>query len=452
MSAYNHSTYFFMNKKYFIKTMGCQMNVHDSEKIAGIFSELGYQEAAGFKESDVIVLNTCSVRAKAEQKFSSELGRLKLAKTYRPGLRIAVAGCIAQQMGKSLFKRFPYVDFVFGPNNIDSLEQWIIDRQQNPDKRTQTTALKENADYHSKLLPVKRAGRIRAWVSIMYGCDNFCAYCVVPSTRGRERSRPSQDIFNEVESLAEQGFKEVTLLGQNVNSYGRNVHNNIDFPDLLKEIHDINGIERIRFVTSHPRDLSEKLIGAMKDLPKICGHMHLPLQAGSDSILTVMNRGYTYSDYKEKIEMLRNAIKEISVTSDIIVGFPGETDDDFKCTVKAISELKFDGIFSFKYSRRPQTRALELPGHIDEIIKSRRLAEILDLQVSITFDINRALEGEILEILVEGISSNDNAKLTGRTTTNKIVNFSGDENDIGRLIKVRIVRAQQHSLFGEKVI
>jgi tRNA-2-methylthio-N6-dimethylallyladenosine synthase len=441
-----------MNKKYFIKTMGCQMNVHDSEKIAGIFSELGYQQAAGFKESDVIVLNTCSVRAKAEQKFSSELGRLKLAKTYRPGLRIAVAGCIAQQMGKSLFKRFPYVDFVFGPNNIDSLEQWIIDRQQNPDKRTQTTALQENADYHSKLLPVKRAGRIRAWVSIMYGCDNFCAYCVVPSTRGRERSRPSQDIFNEVESLADQGFKEVTLLGQNVNSYGKNVHNNMDFPDLLKKIHDINGIERIRFVTSHPRDLSEKLIGAMKDLPKICGHMHLPLQAGSDSILSVMNRGYTYSDYKEKIEMLRNAIKEISVTSDIIVGFPGETDDDFKCTVKAISELKFDGIFSFKYSRRPQTRALELPGHIDEIIKSRRLAEILDLQVSITFDINRALEGEILEILVEGISSSDNAKLTGRTTTNKIVNFSGDENDIGRLIKVRIVRAQQHSLFGEKVI
>ena len=452
MSAYNHSTYFFMNKKYFIKTMGCQMNVHDSEKIAGIFSELGYQQAAGFKESDVIVLNTCSVRAKAEQKFSSELGRLKLAKTYRPGLRIAVAGCIAQQMGKSLFKRFPYVDFVFGPNNIDSLEQWIIDRQQNPDKRTQTTALQENADYHSKLLPVKRAGRIRAWVSIMYGCDNFCAYCVVPSTRGRERSRPSQDIFNEVESLADQGFKEVTLLGQNVNSYGKNVHNNIDFPDLLKKIHDINGIERIRFVTSHPRDLSEKLIGAMKDLPKICGHMHLPLQAGSDSILSVMNRGYTYFDYKEKIEMLRNAIKEISVTSDIIVGFPGETDDDFKCTVKAISELKFDGIFSFKYSRRPQTRALELPGHIDEIIKSRRLAEILDLQVSITFNINKALEGEILEILVEGISSSDNAKLTGRTITNKIVNFSGDENDIGRLIKVRIVRAQQHSLFGEKVI
>jgi len=441
-----------MNKKYFIKTMGCQMNVHDYEKIAGIFSELGYQQAAGFKESDVIVLNTCSVRAKAEQKFSSELGRLKLVKAYKPGLRIAVAGCIAQQMGKSLFKRFPYVDFVFGPNNIDSLEQWIIDRQQNPDKRTQTTALQENADYHSKLLPVKRAGRIRAWVSIMYGCDNFCAYCVVPSTRGRERSRPSQDIFNEVKSLAEQGFKEVTLLGQNVNSYGKNAYNNIDFPDLLKKIHDINGIERIRFVTSHPRDLSEKLISAMKDLPKICGHMHLPLQSGSDSILSVMNRGYTYSEYKGKIEMLRNVIKEISVTSDIIVGFPGETDDDFKCTVNAISELKFDGIFSFKYSRRPQTRALELPGHIDEIIKSRRLAEILDLQVSITFIINKALEGAILEILVEGVSSNDNSKLTGRTTTNKIVNFSGDENDIGRLMKIRILRAQQHSLFGEKVI
>jgi tRNA-2-methylthio-N6-dimethylallyladenosine synthase len=453
-----------MNKKYFIKTMGCQMNVHDSEKIAGIFSELGYQQAAAFKESDVIVLNTCSVRAKAEQKFSSELGRLKLVKTYRPGLRIAVAGCIAQQMGKTLFKRFPYVDFVFGPNNIDSLEQWINNDRQGSDDPlipplskegkggSKTVALKDNPEYHTKKLPIKRAGLVRAWVSIMYGCDNFCAYCVVPSTRGRERSRPSKDIFNEVESLAEQGFKEITLLGQNVNSYGKNVHNNIDFPDLLKKIHDINGIERIRFVTSHPRDFSEKLISAMKDLPKICGHMHLPLQSGSDSILTAMNRGYTYSEYKGKIEMLRNAIKEISVTSDIIVGFPGETDDDFKCTVEAISELKFDGIFSFKYSRRPQTRALELPGHIDEIIKSKRLAEILDLQVSITYDINKALEGEILEILVEGISSSDKEKLTGRTTTNKIVNFSGDESDIGRIMKIRILRAQQHSLFGEKVM
>ncbi len=231
------------------------MNVHDSEKIAGIFSETGYQKAAGFKESDVIVLNTCSVREKAEQKFFSELGRLKSAKTYKPDLRIAVAGCIAQQMGRSLFKRFPYVDFVFGPNNIDSLQQWIKNDRRNSDNPPisplskggkgglQKAALNDNPEYYTKKLPIERAGRIRAWVSIMYGCDNFCAYCVVPSTRGRERSRSSQDIFNEIVSLPEQGFKEVTLLGQNVNSYGNNVHNNIDFPDLLRKIHDINGIE-----------------------------------------------------------------------------------------------------------------------------------------------------------------------------------------------------------------
>lgn len=439
-----------MTKKYHIHTFGCQMNVHDSEKIAGILSGAGYEECDG-KKADIIVLNTCSIREKAEQKFFSELGRLKKVKKHNPDLRVAVAGCIAQQRGKELFKRFPYIDFVFGPNNIDSVQKWINNRAQTSDHRSQTTALQDNHGYHTMLLPVKREGRVRAWVSIMYGCDNFCAYCVVPYTRGRERSRPADDIYKEISLLAKRGFKEVTLLGQNVNSYGRKLSDGLDFPDLLRKIHDIEGLERIRFVTSHPRDFSEKLLSAMKDLPKVCRHLHLPVQSGSDHILKLMNRGYTYNEYKRKIDALRNVIPDMAITTDIIVGFPGETDNDFDRTIKAITDIEYDGLFSFKYSKRPDTKALELPGHVDEKIKSQRLSTVLELQESITHKKNKSLEGELLEVLVEGPSETDPDKLTGRTGTNKIVNFRGDKNDIGKLIRIKIMEAKLHSLYGEKI-
>jgi tRNA-2-methylthio-N6-dimethylallyladenosine synthase len=433
-----------MNKKYFIRTMGCQMNVHDSEKIAGILSESGLDNASSLQEADVIVLNTCSIREKAEQKFYSELGRLESVKRYNPHLKIAVAGCIAQQNGNALFKRFPYVDFIFGPDNIDNLETWIRGRELH-------TALEYNPAYHTINLPVKREGGVRAWVSIMYGCDNFCAYCVVPHTRGRERSRPEKDIFNEISDLARRGFKEITLLGQNVNSYGKNLQENMDFPGLLEMIHDIEGIERIRFVTSHPRDLSERLINTMSKLPKICNHLHLPAQSGSDKILGLMNRRYTHQQYKEKIFRLRTAIPGIALTSDIIVGFPGESEEDFQQTMQALREIQFDGIFAFKYSRRPNTAALGLPDHVDEKDKSRRLKEVLDLQAGITFDKNRRLKGEIVSVLVEGPSETDPDKLTGRTTSNKIVNFYGDINDTGTFVNVQILDPKQHSLFGEKI-
>ena len=438
------------------------MNVHDSEKIAGIFSEAGLQHAGELKEAGVVVLNTCSIREKAEQKFYSELGRLKSLKKKNPDLKIAVAGCIAQQKGNSLFKRFPYVDFVFGPNNIDSVQQWIKtsngERQAAGGKQSTThdarrsSALQDNPEYHTKILPMKREGRVRAWVSIMYGCNNFCAYCVVPYTRGRERSRPVEDICHEVRALSQQGYKEITLLGQNVNSYGKNINNSGDLTFLLEKIHEIDGIERIRFVTSHPRDLSERLIDAMRDLPKLCDHLHLPIQSGSDKILTLMNRGYTYAEYRKKIDSLRNAVPDIAVTTDIITGFPGETDADFEMTMNVLSEIKYDGIFAFKYSKRPETRALDLPDHVDEQTKSRRLSRILGLQESITFEKNRALEGKIFDILVEGISETNPDTLTGRTSTNKIVNFCGDKGDIGKLIKIKILEAKQHSLFGEKMI
>jgi tRNA-2-methylthio-N6-dimethylallyladenosine synthase len=434
-------------KKYHIHTFGCQMNVHDSEKIAGILSGSDYGQAASFSDADIIVLNTCNIREKAEQKFYSELGRLEEIKKNRPSLKIAVAGCIAKQKGDKLFKRFPYIDFIFGPNNIDSVQGWID--SSNGSRRS--TALIDNPEYHTKKLPVNRVGQVRAWVSIMYGCDNFCAYCVVPYTRGRERSRPYRDIYDEVVSLTEQGFKEISLLGQNVNSYGKNLSEYVDFPDLLRMLNTIEGLHRIRFVTSHPRDLSEKLVNTMKDLPKICGHIHLPVQSGSDKILNLMNRGYSYQDYKNKINILKTAIPDIAVTTDIITGFPGEAEEDFQCTLKALAEIEYDGIFAFKYSKRPDTKALKLPDHVDEHVKSQRLSEILKLQEVITFKRNKLLEGETLEVLVEGASETDSNKLTGRTRTNKIVNFYGDKTDIGNFVMTRILEAKLHSLYGEKV-
>lgn len=433
------------------------MNVHDSEKIAGILSESGYENTDSVKEADVIVLNTCSIRQKAEQKFYSELGRLESVRKNNPNMKIAVAGCIAQQKGKDLFRRFPYVDFVFGPDNIDTLQTWIQNGTRSAEPvcpegiyKAQITALEYNPEYHTKILPVKRVGRVRAWVSIMYGCDNFCAYCVVPYTRGRERSRPISDIYNEVVDLANQGFKEVTLLGQNVNSYGKNLQESVDFPDLLKAIHDVNGIQRIRFVTSHPRDLSEKLIETMRSLPKVCSHLHLPIQSGSDKVLSLMNRGYTYNQYKEKIDILRKAIPDIAVTTDIIVGFPGEGVEDFNCTMNALKEIEYDGIFAFKYSKRPDTSAVNLPEHVNEDTKSQRLTEVINLQADITFRKNKELEGRILEVLVEGFSETDKNKLTGRTGSNKIVNFHGDAVHIGNFVMIKISEAKQHSLYGEK--
>lgn len=431
-----------MNKKFHIHTFGCQMNVHDSEKIAGMLSGSGYQEAGGPNDADVIVFNTCSIREKAEQKFYSELGRLKKAKQYNPDLKIAIAGCIAQQEKEILFKRFPYVDYIFGPNNIDNLQGWI-------DGQNIHSSFEDNYEYHTKILPVKRDGQVRAWVSIMYGCDNFCTYCIVPYTRGREKSRPAADIYKEVKLLSESGYKEITLLGQNVNSYGKNSPGNVDFTDLLIKLHEINGIQRIRFVTSHPRDLSEKLINAIKDMPKVCEHLHLPIQSGSDRILESMNRGYTYKKYKEKIDSLRAAVPGMAVTTDIIAGFPGETEADFQLTLNALSEIEYDGIFAFKYSKRPGTGAIQLNDHVDEKIKSERLSRILELQEGITYKKNVRIEGNVVEVLVEGKSEGDPEKMTGRTATNKIVNFYGDDKLVGLLLKINVLEAKQHSLYGE---
>ncbi len=415
------------------------MNVHDSEKMAGVLTEQGYSLAENPGDSDIIIFNTCSIREKAEQKFFSELGRIKALKRRKPYLKIAVAGCIAQQQGEEIFRRAPHVDFVLGPQNIHLLDDLI--------KGSRMAATYDNPGIAESDLPVRRGSKGRAWVTIMYGCNNYCSYCVVPYTRGPEKSRPSQNILREISRLAEEGFVEVTLLGQNVNSY----RSDMDFPGLLRAIDSLRGIRRIRFVTSHPRDLSDDLIAEMKGLDKVCEHIHLPLQSGSDSILQSMNRGYSYDEYRGKIDKLRSKVPDISITTDIITGFPGETDQDHSLTTRALSEVGFDGIFAFKYSPRPGTRAATMQERVAEKTKSERLSEILVIQDDITLTINRKLEYSIQEVLVEGDSESDATMLTGRTRTNKIVNFKAGPFVPGSFVTLRVGRAMRHSLIGEAV-
>ncbi len=416
------------------------MNVHDSEKMAGVLLGEGYGLTDTLNDADLVIFNTCSIRQKAEQKFRSELGRTKSLKKKKPLIKIAVAGCIAQQQGAGIFKKSPHVDYVLGPQSIHKLKDLIK-------KENHAVLTEDNPEIEYAEFPMLRNDSIKAWVSIMYGCNNFCSYCIVPYTRGRERSRPSKDILSEIRGLALSGFKEATLLGQNVNSY----RSDIDFPGLLTAINPTEGIERIRFITSHPRDLSDALISCIKDLPKVCEHIHLPLQSGSSRILKLMNRGYSYDDYLSKIEKLREKVPGISITTDIISGFPTETDDDHNLTLKALRNVEFDGIFAFKFSPRPGTKAAEMENAVPDLLKSQRLAEILSLQDEITLNKNKKLEGLIEEVLLEGSGKAGNDKIAGRTRTNKIVNLKGDDSSKGIMVNVRIVKALRHSLEGELV-
>jgi tRNA-2-methylthio-N6-dimethylallyladenosine synthase len=426
-----------MRKKFFIETFGCQMNFHDSEKIAGVLSREGYTPVDNPCEADLVVFNTCSIRQKAEQKFFSELGRMKRLKKRRPDLRIAIAGCIAQQQGEGILHKAPQVDYVFGPQNIHLFRDII-------GGHSPVVVDQENPHIAEKDLPVQRSEKGRAWVTIMYGCDNYCTYCIVPYTRGREKSRPSANILGEISELADKGYKEVTLLGQNVNSY----RSDLDFAGLLRKIDSIEGIERIRFVTSHPRDLSDQLISAIAELEKVCEHIHLPIQSGSSRVLELMNRGYSYGEFYRKVEKLREKVPTISLTTDIIAGFPGETLSDHEQTVKALKEIEFDGIFAFKFSQRPGTAAASMEGQLNEKIKAERLLEILQVQDIITLKLNNKLTQSVLHVFVEGFNKFGDPMLTGRTRTNKIVHFDGDASLIGTFITVRIEKAHKHSLSG----
>jgi tRNA-2-methylthio-N6-dimethylallyladenosine synthase len=436
-------------RKFYIETYGCQMNDHDSEKMAAMLEDMGYCQVFGSETADVVIINTCSIREKAEHKVYSALGALRSLKAQNPNLITVVAGCVAQQEKVKLLRRVSHLDVVLGTHHIGDLPDVLRSIEE---RRSRTSRVDFCDDVESLHLPAPHRGNspICTFVTIMQGCSNFCAYCVVPYTRGPEQSRPSAEIIEEVSNLVDRGVKEVTLLGQNVNAYGNDQANGGSFADLLLRLDRIAGLERIRFTTSHPRDFTEALASAMADLKSVCEHIHLPMQSGSDPVLTRMRRGYSFGEYFEKIRLLRQKSPNVAITSDLIVGFPGETEEDFERSLDALRWIRFDQIFSFKYSARPQTAAKHFKDHIPEEIKVERLAKVHAVQESITRDYHDAAVETTEEVLVEGIRES-NGQAHGRTRTNKIVNINlSGPVKLGDLVMVKITRGLKHSLVGEE--
>jgi len=436
--------------KIYMETYGCQMNVSDSGKITHLFAEQGYSLTETSSDADLIVINTCSVREKPELKIFSALGLYIPLKRQRPELVIAVGGCVAQQWGDKLLKRCPGLDIVFGTHQLDSLPDLVAKVRRSRRAVSVTEFLKCPGGLEVMAIPA--AGTVSAMVTIMQGCDNFCSYCIVPYVRGREYSRPSAAIIEEVGKLAQAGIKEVMLLGQNVNSYGLQEKNEISFAELLALVHDISGIERIRFTTSHPKDMSDALISAFAELPKLSPYLHLPFQAGSDTVLSRMGRGYTAADYLEKVEKLRRAVPMIALTTDIIVGFPGESEADFQKTLDMLEKVRYDQIYSFKYSIRPGTRAAGFEDLVPDEEKRERLARCQGFQDEISQEILAAQVGSVSEVLVSGPSKRGAGEWSGRTGENRIVNFPAPAGiQVGDLRRVKIVTALKHSLKGEVI-
>jgi tRNA-2-methylthio-N6-dimethylallyladenosine synthase len=438
-----------MTKRVYIETYGCQMNEDDSERMLRLLEGSQYLETQEPREANLILINTCSVREKPEHKVYSALGRFKGLKENQKTI-IGVAGCVAQQEGKRLLDRVPYLDLVIGTQAIHLLPE-LVQTVETKGQRVCATELDAEGKYLIAPRPQKGRGKVKCYVTIMQGCDHFCSFCIVPYVRGRERSRPSQEILEEVNHLAEIGVKEVCLLGQNVNSYGKGEDGELDFSTLLRRIDEISGIERIRFTTSHPEDLSETLIRSFSGLSKLCEHIHLPFQSGSDRILKRMHRSYTKASYLERVDRLREACPAIAVTADVIVGFPGEEDGDFRETLGLMAQVRFDDLFSFKYSPRRGTRAAQFEDQVEDNVKQERLSILQSMQKEITLEKHQVLEGTVQEILIEGQSKQSNRDVAGRTRSNKIVNVRGDVTSAGSLIPVRIVKAFPHSLRGELI-
>jgi len=438
-------------KKFYIETWGCQMNEEDSEKLSGMLKLSGYERTEDKKKADLIIFNTCCVRENAEQKVYGNLGALKSVKEKRPDLIIAICGCMMQQenMADDIIKRFPFVDIIFGTHNSHMLPEYL-NRVKQEGKSIIEIWDKEKGIVEG--LPLDRLSKIKAFVTIMYGCNNFCTYCIVPYVRGRERSRTPEDIEREIRELVKEGYKEITLLGQNVNSYGKDFTPALDFADLLMRINKIEGLERIRFMTSHPKDLSLKVIEAIRDSEKVCKHIHLPVQSGSSKILKKMNRHYDREYYMKLIKNIKEQIPGIALSTDIIVGFPGETEEDFNDTLKLIEDVEYDSAFTFLYSPRKGTPASQMEEEmISEEVKHERFNRLVTLVNDISAKKNREYHNKIVEVLVEGTSKNDENKLMGRTRTGKLVNFEGLRENIGNLVKVKITKAQSFSLYGEEV-
>lgn len=435
-----------MGRLVYIKTFGCQMNEHDSERMLALLEGCGYRETKHVEEADVMLVNTCTVREKPEQKAYSMVGRFQQLKEDNPHAIIGITGCVAQQEGERLLGRIPALDFVLGPGKIHKLPEILRDAEKG--KRGTCSVGFENGCPTN--LPTPHTAQLRAYVTIMQGCDNFCSYCIVPTVRGRERSRPSAAILAEIETLIRQGTKEITLLGQNVNSYAKHTPGELTFPQLLAKIDEIPGLERIRFTTSHPKDLTEETIEAFGYVEHLCEHLHLPFQAGSNAVLERMNRGHTREEYLAQIKKVRKVSPQMGITADVMVGFPAEEEEDFDQTLELIRRVEFDGLFSFKYSPRPGTRAARWKGECTPEVKQRRLEILQGLQRGITLKKNKELEGSVKEILVEGRSRNSPHTMRGRTRCNRIVNFPGGSDLVGALVFVKIAKGLQNSLRGER--
>ena len=439
-------------KKVFIRTFGCQMNEYDSEKMADVLAAAeGYEKTSEPAEADLILFNTCSVREKAQEKVFADLGRMKPLKRARPGLLIGVAGCVASQEGAEIVRRAPYVDLVFGPQTLHRLPQLIEERRATG--RPQVDISFPEIEKFDHLPPARVEGGA-AFVSIMEGCSKYCSFCVVPYTRGEEVSRPLEDVMAEVRHLASSRVKEVTLLGQNVNAYRGELAGGeaVDFAFLLAQVAKVEGIERIRYTTSHPLEFTQRLIDAYTKLPKLVSQVHLPVQSGSDRVLAAMKRNYTAMEYRSIIRRLRLARPDISISSDFIVGFPGETDADFEQTMKLVEDVRFDGSFSFIYSPRPGTPAANLADETPHAVKLARLQRLQERLHELAFEYSRAMVGTRQRLLVEGPSRKDASELSGRTGNNRVVNFAGPARLVGHFVDVEITEALPHSLRGRAVI
>ncbi|MCL0032255.1 tRNA (N6-isopentenyl adenosine(37)-C2)-methylthiotransferase MiaB [Peptococcaceae bacterium] len=440
---------FKINKKYYIEVFGCQMAEHDAEILAGQLENMSYKETLEKDKADVILVVTCCVRQSAENKIWSMLGTLRKIKEKNPSTIICVSGCLPQRKGAAehIKNRFLHIDLAIGTHNIHRFSELLREVEE---KKIRLIEIFEN-DVETALhesLPVKRAHDVRAWVTIMYGCDNFCSYCIVPYVRGRERSREPEEIVKEVKELAAKGYKDITLLGQNVNSYGKGLSKRVDFSDLLEMLNEIQGIKRIRFTSSHPRDFTDKLVKAIASCDKVCEHIHLPFQAGSDVVLKKMNRGYTKDEYLELIDKIKKAIKGVSITTDIMVGFPQETEEDFEHTLDVVRRVRFDAAFMFVYNTRIGTPAAKMRDQVPENIKRDRIQRLISLQNEISLLKNRELKGKTVEVLVESEAKEREGWLCSRTRTNKLVFFKGEKSLIGELPHVRIEKGYMTHLEG----
>lgn len=434
-------------KRLFVRTFGCQMNRYDSERLVEILGGEQFAVVEDYRQADLIFINTCSVRDKAEQKAFSYLGRLKALKRNRPELIVSLGGCVAQQYGEDLLVRWPHLDLVVGTHAISRIPAMLARYEATGERQAWVDFSYDFGDEPDGRSQLWRP-EVSAYVTIMRGCDNFCTYCIVPMVRGRERSRSSDEIIREVESLVESGVREVTLLGQNVNSYGQGVTGELDFAGLLRRLAKVEGLLRIRFTTSHPKDLSPALMRCFADIKPLCPHIHLPVQSGSDHILRRMKRGYTRNHYLRLVKELREIREDVAVSSDMIVGFPGESEEDFQLSLSLLEEVRFDGLFSFKYSDRPQTAARLLDGKLEEEVKLQRLQRLQKLQERITLEKNEAQLGQTTLVLVEGPSQAGGSQLSGRTPQNRVVNFQGSLQLVGEEIPILITAAHAHSLEG----